>query len=202
MIFRKKKVVEPERKVRTDKKQQIAPTITMTLKKEIERLSSIANQPIKSVGESLVIEGMRNKEVISRLLPFFQNGILNIDNSFYFGNADNQHFKDYEPSGLTDRISIRFEKYDYEDVQLLARILDVSPSRAVSEMLDVAIRHPIIVGPMLLQGVGRDPDESIKKDVKAFAKFVNASNPYGEKIDRSFISYLFNGKNQPFGITE
>lgn len=174
---RRKKVVE-ERVERSDKKVQVAPTVSVKLKREVERLAHITGQPIKDVCEILCNEGIRINSVIERLSRYQQRGELRVEQSIYFGNSDNPKLSDVKVEGPTGRLSVRFKRYDFENIELLAYLLSVNPSRTVAALIDESIRHPYIVETMMTRYNKRGACEEVSKDLRAFMRHVRRDNPY------------------------
>lgn len=133
-----------ERKVRSDKKKQVAPTVSVKLKSEIERLATILDQPLKFTAEKLAIEAVYSKPLISDLSQHFQEGALQQANSVFFGSTENKPLPDRENTP-GDRVSIRFIESDWENMLLLSGLLRVTPSRAVATLLERAMASEIIV---------------------------------------------------------
>lgn len=187
-LFRKK---EPKRQVRSDKKREVKPTLSIKLKKEVERLGFILDVPIKDLGVYLFDEGVHNKDVIEKLSVYFvYDACLHVENTLFYGHDEHEIptlFED-EP---TDRISIRFPQRQYGDVQLLAELMDVTPSRAVAVLLDSAIRHVDIIEKLLeSNGKRMELNDEVERQLRKFVKFVNKDNPYKPKWNKVFMELL------------
>lgn len=185
------------RKERSDKKVHVGPTISVKLKAEIGRLAFILGQPVKDVGVFLFMEGIHEREVMERFTPYFQRGILRIGQSLYYGHADNPSLRDTNVHGETDRISIRFEKRDFEDVQLLADLLDVSASRAVGLMLDASIRHIGIIELLLQKHNKRYHfDELTLAEMKKLMRYINRNSPYKDSWNKTLVDFVEGAKKK------
>lgn len=179
MFWKRKNKIEDARKERSDKKVQVAPIISVKLKREIERLAYITDQPIKYVGELLCYEGIHTKDVVETLTPYFQRGAHRIGNTLVLGSTENKSLRERTDNDVTDRISIRFPQRDYADIRLLADLLDVSASRAVALLLDASIRHPTIIERMLQQyNLRNSLDDVYTAEIRKLMKYVNRDNPY------------------------
>ena len=77
------------RKVRSDKKVDVKPTLNIELKDAVYRLSYVTRQPVKNVGEELCVLAFHTNEIIIRLVPYFQRDIK-IGKTLYMGRADNK----------------------------------------------------------------------------------------------------------------
>lgn len=175
MLWRKKEKVE--RKVRSDKKKQVAPTLPISLKKEIERLSFLTDQPIKNVGERLTIEAIYLKPLIAELSQYFQEGMLKVEQSIFFGSTENETLP--ELTGPTDRINIRFRQSDWENVLIVARHLRVTPSRATATLIESALQYECIVEDLVSNYSNRDElDKAMLATKKKLIR--NANRRYAE----------------------
>lgn len=182
------------RKERSDKKVHIQPTISVKLKAEIERLARILDQPIKRVGELLFIAGINERDVIERFAPYFQKDALVFENSYYRGRPENRII-DYKTTGPTDRISIRFDKDGYYDVDLFADMLDVSHSKVVALFLDASIRHAAIIEYLLQHHNKRYHfDEVTSDELRKLMKFVNRNNPYKTAWNDALVEVVHGAK--------
>lgn len=174
-LFRKKKTVD-ERKTRSDKRLQVAPTVPTVLKEKVECLSTILGAPVKLIGEALCYEGVHIIEVIDLLSPHFVKSVR-IENSIFFGNPDKKPMGNY--TGRTGRINIRFTQTNYSDIELLADLMDCTPSRATALLIDASIRCSYVV-----ETIVRDYNykESLSNgDIERLNKLMNwiaNDNPY------------------------
>ena len=102
-----------QRKVRSDKKRDIKPTISLELKDSIYRLAFITRTPVKDVCELLVKNALfENEEIIKDLSRNFRRDIR-INNTLYVGHLKNERIAKIE-DGETERISFRLTNDDYE----------------------------------------------------------------------------------------
>lgn len=197
MFFRKKNKNVAERTVRPDKKIHVGPTVSVILKREIERLAFITDQPVKFIGEMLFYEGVHTNDILERLAPYFQRGALRVERTLYYGHLENPNLKEREDDDETDRVSIRFTQRDYEDVRLLADLLDVTPSRAVAIMLDASIRHPNIVETIMLHYNHRSSfSVEVDLELRKFMRYVKRDNPYIKRKWNSALLDIIEGAKE------
>lgn len=180
-----------KRKVRTDKKREVRPTISIKLKEQIERLGFILDMPIKDLGVTLFDEGIRNKDVIELLSVYLtEEACLEVDGTLYYGHTEYEIPTHFEGES-TDRISLRFPQRNYSDVQLLSRLMDVTPSRAVAVMIDSAIRHIDIIE-LLLQNHNKRMSlgEEVEKELKNLVRYINRDNPYRRSWNKLLLDFM------------
>lgn len=133
-----------ERKTRSDKKRDVKPTISILLKDEIFRLAFMLDTPAKDVAEYLTCLSILDREIADQLSPYFKRDVR-LRNTVFFGSPENPSLREADFKGSTDRLSIRFQPVNYENVHLMASTLDVTPSRATAILLGVGIKHPRVM---------------------------------------------------------
>lgn len=159
------------RKVRSDKKVDVKPTLNIELKDAVYRLSYVARQPVKNVGEELCIIAFHSNEIIIQLAPYFQRNIK-IGKTLYIGRADNKQMAKRLP-GHNEKITIRFKQQDFNCIYDLAYAVSVTPSRVVAVLIEFAMSSEVIVSDYVNKYVeGRMTDgqlrefEEIKKQLR------------------------------------
>lgn len=167
-----------ERKVRSDKKTDVKPVIPVHLKETIYRLSKVCDLFVKDLAVILCSEGIQSKEVMGLLKPNFRRGVR-LGNTIYFGSLDNPSLQRKMDKGFHERITIKFESADFENIALLAHALAVTPSRATAILLDASIRDPDFIHTLLKDHSKRKRlTEEDQVELKKVMKYINSDNPY------------------------
>lgn len=183
-------VEEKKRKVRSDKKRDIKPTVPIALKECVERLSYIFNIPVKDVTETICLAGLESKKVIDLLSTSFRRDYRH-DSTLYKGNLSRPSLQKEKILGLKDRITTRFSSDIYEKVNQLAYALDVTPTRATAMLLDASIRNTDYVNEFVKNHMESHLNPKKMKELNEVLTFINTNNPYDEKVSMSMlISYL------------
>ncbi|MEW9673597.1 hypothetical protein [Ammoniphilus sp. 3BR4] len=131
------------RKVRSDRKRQIQPVISVEFYDCLARISFITTTPIKNVGETLCIEGLRSQKVIHQLSSYFRRDYP-FHNDFgdlilYPGDSTRMPITVDRGEGETSRISIRFLQEQHDRLSQLAYSLDLTISSATTLLLERAL---------------------------------------------------------------
>ncbi|MGG4265449.1 hypothetical protein [Peribacillus simplex] len=176
------------RKVRSDKKHTIKPTIPVKLKETLNRISYITTTPVKDVGEFICVSGLHSKKVIENLSQNFRRS-YQFDNTIYFGELEKKSLQSKKYNVPTDRVTIRFKISTNEQINALAYSLDVTPSKATALLLETSIKDPIIVNKYLKMYLQKNIDQVRIKELKKIIKFINQNNPYEEEISWTEIMY-------------
>lgn len=179
-----------ERKVRSDKKRDVQPTISVELKDCIYRLSYITNTPVKTVAEEICRDGIQNNKVLSYLSQSFRRDVR-IDNTLYMGEVERLSVRKRSANGKTERISIRFKSNMYENLSVLAYALDCSVARACGLLLDATVREVDFINEFVKRYLSEHIDENRMSELKKVLKYINANSPYTDEVSwLAFVSYL------------
>lgn len=170
-----------KRKVRSDKKRDVKPTISSNLKDCIYRLSYITNTPVKDVAEILCEKGLRSRKVMEYLSKYFRRDFQFL-NTVYMGDWGRQSLQNKYQSGKNERITIRFTQVSFEDIFSLSCALDVTPSKATALLLDASIRNTNLLNAFVKTYLHHHIDEMRMKELKQVLKYINKNNPYHEEI--------------------
>lgn len=179
------------RKIRSDKKVDCKPTITIDLKECIYRLSYITNTPVKDISEAICLSGIQSKPLIDYLSRYFKRD-YRFKNTIYIGRLENDTLNKRKYGIQTDRISIRFRQEDYEEINRLAYSLAVTPSKATALLLEYTIYKTDFLNRFVKNYLKSELDDNRLKQLNEVLKFINDNNPYDERISfMAFYSYLF-----------
>jgi hypothetical protein len=177
----KERTKTEQRKVRSDKKRDIKPTISAELKNCIHSLSYITNTPVKDVGETLCEKGLQSRKVMEYLSQYFRRD-LRFLNTIFIGNLERESLQNKYQSGKNERITIRFSQTTYENISNLAQALDVTKSKATALLLDASIRNTNLLNAYVKLYLHENIDQARMKELKQILKYINKNNPYKEEI--------------------
>ncbi|KON83556.1 hypothetical protein AF332_27825 [Sporosarcina globispora] len=185
------RVIEKKRKVRSDKKRDVKPSLSIKLKECIHRLSYITNTPVKDVAEKICESGVTSNKVMDHLSQFFRRDIR-LNNTMYLGDLERESLQRRNKT-VKERITIRFSQSTYDDLCSLAYALDVTPTKATALLLEASIKNSEFVHEYIEEYIGSYLDEGRMKELKKVMKFINENNPYDEEFSwAEFIDVLFN----------
>lgn len=180
-----------KRKVRSDKKRDVKPTISNNLRECIYRLSYITNTPVKDVVEILCEKGLKSRKVIDYLSQHFRRNFQFL-NTVFIGNYERESLQHKYQSGKNVRITTRFNSNIYEDISSLAYALDVTPSKATALLLEASVRNTNILNAFVKTYLHGQVDNSRMKELKQVLKYINKNNPYKEEISWfALLSMIF-----------
>jgi hypothetical protein len=199
----KERTKTEQRKVRSDKKRDIKPTISVELKNCISSLSYITNTPVKDVGETLCEKGMQSRKVMEYLSQYFRRD-LRFSNTIFIGNLERESLQNKYQSGKNERITIRFSQTAYENISNLAQALDVTKSKATALLLDASIRNTNLLNAYVKLYLHENIDQARMKELKLILKYINKNNPYKEEISWfSLLAMIFEDiKDSSVGIKD
>ncbi|WEY94531.1 hypothetical protein P5641_00385 (plasmid) [Bacillus subtilis] len=184
-------IITKNRKTRSDKKKDVKPTVSVNLKRCIERLSFITGIPIKDVVEIICEKGLRSKSVIDHLSEHFRRD-FQYRNTLYLGDLEKESLQRKRQSGRTERITTRFTQLTYENICTLAYALDVTPTKATGILLDASVHNTNILNAFVKSYLHTQLDQNRMKELKQILKFINQNNPYQEEISWfALVSKIF-----------
>ena len=161
---------EGYRKIRSDKKRDVKPTINLELKDAIYRLSYVSNTPVKDLIEWLVLDAIRNQKILTRLVGYFKRDLV-VDGTLYVGNHEREQFSKLVP-GKTEKVTTRFTQYDYARIYDFSYTLEVSPSRAVAILLEFAMSDIPTVNKCLKSFIKHELTDNQVKEINKLNKYV------------------------------
>ncbi len=179
------------RKVRTDKKRDVKPTIPIELKDTIYRISYVVETPVKDIVETICQFGLDSRKVITVLSENFKRNVR-FHNTLFMGDLDKPSVQRLKPGTKTERISTRLKQRDYENLVTLAFALDVTPSRAAALLIDASIRHSDFVNSYFQQHLSETLNYNQMIELRKIINFINNNNPYDETVSwLALISYIY-----------
>lgn len=169
-----------KRKVRSDKKRDVKPTISTDLKNCIYRLSYITNTPVKDVVEIICERGLNSRKTIEYLSNHFRRD-FRFGNTIYMGDINRTSLQRKYQSGKTERITTRFSQVTFEKIKSLSDALDVTPSKATALLLDASVRNTNLLNSFVKSYLHNNIDKNRMKELKLVLKYINKNNPYNEE---------------------
>jgi len=191
------------RKVRSDKKRDIKPTIPIQLYECVNRISYVTNTPIKDVGELICRKGLYSAVVIEHLSNYFRRDYWATNHSIYIGNLKQSPYM--IPKGIPkQRITMRFSQTNHDRLARLAYSLDLTVSSATGLLLESSIKNTDIVNAFISNFVKNELDPNRMKQLREVLKVINKNNHYEDEITLgAFISMLMEEmKDTTFTMTE
>lgn len=178
------------RQSRSDKKRDIKPTVTVQLRDCIYRLSFITDTPVKDVIEAILIDGSQRKKPLSHLSQYFLRD-MRIGSTVYMGDTSRSPIGRRGSTDKTVRMSTRVTQAMYADMEGVAFAMGCSVSRATALLIDATVRDVDFVNDFVREYLEEHVDEERMRELKKVLKYINAGNPYNERISyAALLSYL------------
>jgi hypothetical protein len=166
--------VATKRKVRSDKKRDIKPTISDALNECVHNLSYILNQPIKDIGEKIIMAAIDSRECIEGLSIYFKRDYRH-GNTIFRGNLDAEVIQKRNII-QKERLHLRFKASDHERISALAYSMDCSISLSTTMLLISGIRNHAIFNKIVDSEVIRLLDPVRLKRLKMIQKYITKLN--------------------------
>ncbi len=181
-----------QRKVRSDKKRDISPTVTHELRECIYRLAYITDTPVKDVAEAICVNGFTTAKVIEYMAQYFRRDIR-FANTIYRSRTNAIPISKRGIAGKTVRIAIRFKTPDYDTISAMAYAMDCTVSRACALLLDASVRDGEFIDEFVWKYLEANLDAERVRELKKILRYVNADNPYDEEYTwSSLLSLMIN----------
>lgn len=182
-------MVGKSRKVRSDKKKSVQPSIEVELKDCIYRVSYITGVPVKDIIVELCMLGAKSNRVMTYLSDSFRRDIR-IGDTVYRGSLNRESNRLRDENGSRERISSKFTNEEYEILSTLSYALDCGISRACGILLEASLKDIDILNDFLSESIERLDRRRILELKKIF-NYVNDDNPYHEKYSwNAFVEYI------------
>ncbi|WP_216667927.1 hypothetical protein [Sporosarcina jiandibaonis] len=176
--------------MRNDKKRDIKPTVTRELKDCIYRLSFITDTPVKDVIEEILIAGSQRRKVVSYLSQYFLRDVR-IANTLYMGDLNRIPIKKRASTGRNERVSTRVTESMHDSLSALAYAMGCSVSKACALLVDATVRDTDFVNEFAKGYIEKNVDEERMRELKKVLKYINAGNPFDERISwAALLSHL------------
>lgn len=193
--------ITKQRKVRSDKKENIKPTILLEVKTAITRLAYITDTPVKDIGEYLCKEALKSNEIIGTISKHFKRDII-IDNTLYRGVCKNTSIIRRTEAGECERITIRVTTDVNNLIEDLAYSLGCFKARACAVLIEHAINDYDIVDDFVRGFLEEGLDKHKMRELKKLMKFVNDNDSSSEFTWASLLSVIVDEVNAPLDDPE
>ena len=133
---------ESTRKVRSDKKRDVQPFLSLKLKQQLFRFSFLCREPLKDTAERLCVEGSMSTLIFDDIQPFFRRN-LSIHNHHYFGDLNHPRLNIIQLN--PEKITIRFTQQDYEALANVAYVLDLPKNQTAAVLIKRTLNNQLFM---------------------------------------------------------
>ncbi|PEB42254.1 hypothetical protein [Bacillus pseudomycoides] len=181
---------EKRRKVRSDKKREIKPSVPLNLYECVSQISYVLEKPMKQVAEELCKEGLCSEKVIDKLSIYFTRDYWKDQYTLIRGFSGNQRYNIYD--GVDKRrVSIRFEQSTYNRLSALSFALDLTPSSGTALLLKTAISDPSVMEMYFMKYLSDELDSRRMQQLKYILNYIGEENDLDVEFDiNTFIAYM------------
>lgn len=130
---------ERTRKVRSDKKVDVKPTMSITLKKQLYDFADLCQEHVKDVAEQLCVKGATSEFIIENIRQWFRRD-YHREHTITRGFIERPRLK-ITYQGETDKVTIKFVQKDYDLLSDLARALDINPTATSSVLIKMTLSN-------------------------------------------------------------
>ncbi|MEH6889329.1 hypothetical protein V7024_06260 [Bacillus sp. JJ864] len=181
---------EKRRKVRSDKKREIKPSVPLKLYECISQISYVLDKPMKQVAEELCKEGLNSGKVIDDLSVYFTRDYWKDQYTLIRGFSENERYDIYD-GVIKKRVSIRFEQPTYNRLSALSFALDLTTSSGTALLLKTAISDPSIMETYFMKYLSDELDSRRIQQLKYILNYISEENDLDIEFDiNTFIAYM------------
>ena len=185
-----------QRKVRSDKKRDVKPTINLALKDAIYRLAYITQTPVKDVCEQIVRYTINDRDVIEELALKFVRDVR-IANTLYIGHRaiitiNKREFCE------NSRVTLRLNAVDYEVLTRLAYALDCRPTRVCAVLLDAGMRDFRFINNYVMRYLDGKISDKDTKELREIVRYMNGVTGEQHTL-ASILSAIVDEVSAPIG---
>lgn len=127
------------RKTRSDKKIDVRPTISISLKNHLYTFSNLCDLPVKEVIELIIERSSESKEIIEYLSKWFRRNYI-FKNTLVLGDESRPRLKIIYKEE-TKKVTTRLKRNNYDRLCDLAFALDITPTTAVGVLIKVSLNN-------------------------------------------------------------
>jgi hypothetical protein len=164
------------RKVRSDKKRAIAPSLDVDTYELISHLSYVCDLPLKTVGELLSREAFNSYKILDEIKVHFRRTLQYKDDHYYVGDIQKKPYR--MEKGDKRRLYLKFYEFEYENFATLAYALDCSLSAATGLLIQKAIQRKDVMYPILSRYIHRKLDPKRAMQLREICRYLDKRSPY------------------------
>ncbi|MBM7610591.1 hypothetical protein JOD29_003883 [Lysinibacillus composti] len=189
------------KRLRSDRKKDIKPFLTLSTKESIYRLSYITQTPVKDVAATLLTATLINVKILNALSVYFKRDIR-INQTLFRGNLSNPTIQKKQAPGTCERISLRVTKRVYDILSALAYALDCSKARACALLLENSMTDFEIVNEYLKNYLEQGLDKRRMAEVNKLMSFINKEFSEKDYSYMHLLSHMVDEVNTPISSTK
>ncbi|MEK4170946.1 MULTISPECIES: hypothetical protein [Lysinibacillus] len=124
---------------RSDKKVDVKPTISESLKTTLYRFAEICDEPVKDVAERLCNTGAVSEIIVEEIRKWFRRD-YRWKNTITLGYPERPKLK-ITVHADKGKVTIKFKQRDYDQLSVLAFALDITPTTTAAVLIRVTLSN-------------------------------------------------------------
>lgn len=130
---------EKERKVRSDKKVDVKPTMSLALKSQLYEFAYLCNEPVKDAAQRLCEKGATSEFIIDNIRHWFRRD-YHRPFTITKGYLERPRLK-ITFQGETGKVTIKFPQESYDLLSKLAFALDLTPTSTATLLIKITLNN-------------------------------------------------------------
>lgn len=127
------------RQIRSDKKVDVKPTMSITLKNQLYNFADRCNEPVKDIAERLCVQGMVSGDVMEEMCKWLRRDYF-YKNTHVMGYMERPKLK-IKSNGETNKVTMRLKQTDYDKLSELAYALDITATSTAAVLIRMASKN-------------------------------------------------------------
>ncbi|PZX07883.1 hypothetical protein C7437_1011005 [Psychrobacillus insolitus] len=132
-----KRMGEKDRKVRSDKKVDVKPTMSLELKDLLYHFAHLSEEPVKDAAQRLIEKAVTHELIIASIRKWFRRD-YHRPNTITAGYSDRPKLK-ITMKGETGKVTIKFPQESYDTLCNLAHALDITPTSTAAVLIKMTL---------------------------------------------------------------
>lgn len=117
----------------------VKPTMSLTLKRQLYDFTEVCGAHVKDVAERLCVEALTSKIIMDEMCKWFRRNYY-YNRTIVIGHGERPKLK-LQSNGETGKVTIRFNKWDYDKLCELAFALDLTVSSTATVLIRVTLKN-------------------------------------------------------------
>jgi hypothetical protein len=171
---------EEVRKVRSDKKIDVKPIVSIEIYNLVHDLHYVTGLPLKDICEYFCVQGYISKEVIEHIFCSYLKYDIWIGGTLHYGDSSRSHSRYLKVEGKKKKVSIRFSQDFYQSLHKTSYCMALTPTSCCRLILERSLLNITIVDEFLKKYTSsiNDIDENRKRVLKKAIKYIKRNSPY------------------------
>lgn len=154
-----------DRQKRSDKKVDVKPTMSITLKNQLYDFADQCDEPVKDIAERMCVDGMVSGDVMEEICKWLRRDYF-YKNTHVMGHMERPKLK-ITSKGETNKVTMRLKQTDYDKLSELAYALDITATSTAAVLIRMTSKNEKFMNEFIdcLQKIGASEKDALKRNL-------------------------------------